>query len=921
MAHAGLCVPAPVKTTLNGLEGLATWNHQDRSILVGLAATATALWWFGWYTLFSARARAVKGVSLLRRCAFYYCVSVGAFGAIRGIWDTGRLLLVGAAFHNLMEWGFLAHVWLDQKTAPLFFRAAVFYSWCVITITAVLLPQLLQSVAFEQTLGIQCDYFLALSYGLAWATRRHISKDIGAMWRSAFFASLLHFFQIWPLVAGSVLGPCHPASRILEFLLTTGSVPCFYFYTDFALRWDEQKFGSTLTKSDSDQPLYEPLPNGNIKLPDFLPAFGKTPSQSAPGKRVNPYQTKNQWAALANCIAAGLVLGLLTIGGAGMLPRCKTPTTYPCPMPGALNAAPFPAAGNIYHLPASPGAAVLGLLGVLGTGAAVAVVLMQQLSEAGIHLPGFLAEFGHGVDGKPGTGPGTDTLDSNNSGPATSTDNTSTPANPGLDPTAAPAIGGDSTGGTTADPPTASGALSGGAGTDTSADRPSDPYFSKGPFKKLPIDVPLPEGYRLATVEEAKAAWDGQVKPLLLDSDIAKLDGGYGEGSTYRGQPFSGTKDGLSTKIVAYDPTTIPAAPKPAGKPSSTEASKDPAAASGGSSNPAATEGPSKGGAGTDAAAATTGAPAGAAGKDPATGTDTSAAPPAEPYFSKGPFKKLKSDAPLPEGYRLATVDEAKAAWGAQVKPLLLQWDIVQLDGGYVEGSGYRGQAFSGVRPNTPGFGDKIVAYDPTTMPPAAKPSDVRGQPANESATTPAEAGKPSSAVPSSPDAAVPPSWAVGWMLPHDYDEFGYAKGIYGLSAFLPDSAGKLVYNCAQSFNHAGNPAGTISVPPSKWDANSQNVFVLRREKDQAPPYGGTGGKLSIWVNGTKLAESTTYSPQVNLGSKPAYISIGQTAHVQSFAIYNTPLSDDEVKKFSAAFKENKPPAAGYLSSFAMKYS
>ncbi|KAK9815639.1 hypothetical protein WJX72_007278 [[Myrmecia] bisecta] len=392
MASAATCVPAPVFSKLNGLEGLATWNHQDRSILVGLATTAIALWWFGWYTLFSARARAINGVSLLRRCAFYYCVSVGAFGAIRGIWDTGRLLLVGAAFHNLMEWGFLAHVWLDQKTAPLFFRAAVFYSWCVITITAVLLPQLLQSVAFEQTLGIQCDYFLALSYGLAWATRHHISKDISAMWRSAFFASLLHFFQIWPLVAGSVLGPCHPLSRVLEFLLTTGSMPCFYFYTDFALRWDEQKFGTTSPPGSSsgaaDQPLYIPLPNGNIKLLDtWLHSKFAPPT----AKRHNPYQTKNHWNALINCIGPSRVPHPFAIIRAqhshnGAWPSCApAAATTPHSSPAKE--------GHAYSV--LSGATVLGLLTLLGTGAGVATMVMHQLSKVSKGVSGFI----HNVEG------------------------------------------------------------------------------------------------------------------------------------------------------------------------------------------------------------------------------------------------------------------------------------------------------------------------------------------------------------------------------------------------------------------------------------------------------------------------------------------------------------------------------------------
>ncbi|KAK9815545.1 hypothetical protein WJX72_005480 [[Myrmecia] bisecta] len=929
MASASTCVPAPVLSSLNGLEGLATWNHQDRSILIGLAATAVTLWWFGWYVLFSARARAIKGVSLLRRCAFYYCVSVGAFGAIRGIWDTGRLLLVGAAFHNLMEWGFLAHVWLDQKTAPLFFRAAVFYSWCVITITAVLLPQLLQSVAFEQTLGIQCDYFLALSYGLAWATRRHISKDIGAMWRSAFFASLLHFFQIWPLVAGSVLGPCHPLSRVLEFLLTTGSMPCFYFYTDFALQWDEQKFGSTLTGADgeSDQPLYETLPNGNIKILEFIPSFGKGSIKAGTGKRHNPYQAANHWNALANCVAVGLLLGLLTIGGAGSLPRCTTPTIFPCPAAGgapAPAAAPLPLhpGGSIYHLanpPPSPsvveqpfalsaapqtpvtphlppsaaapgppplhheghaysslsGAAVVGLLGVLGTGAAVAVVLMQQLSEAGIDLPGFLEGLGGG-GGKPAAGPGS----------------------------SAPGSG---------DP----GSSSGPAGGPDSASKPVDP---------------------------------------------APADGDGGSGS--------------ASKPTDSAPATADAAPEAVNP--SKPSPGDPAAPS----------------------------------ESPA-GTNASAAPPAEPYFSKGPFKKLKTNAPLPEGYRLATAEEAKAAWGAQVKPLMQQWDIVQLDGGYAEGSGYGGQAFSGTRPNTPGFGDRLVAYDPTTIPPAAKPSagpspgpsastggsDSAAKP-TDSAPAPADAtpeavkpDKPAPGEPAAPSATpealkrlpVPqPDRLQAYLhagLPASYSGGTAWKDISGHGRhFKWDSTPKLSDGVFQRVDLAGAaavgpPSNSFALGDGKqgytmclvlqhidrpntgirpawgfafWDINNDghgvsshvpwsdyniyfdnsfadkqtdgsttrifaavtaldyprlNVLVFRRQSD------ANGGKMSFWVNGAKVAESATRGADLHLGPRAATLCDNQVAHLQAFAVYNAGLTDEEIQKLTAHCRAFGTPA------------
>ncbi|KAK9828746.1 hypothetical protein WJX72_001908 [[Myrmecia] bisecta] len=301
-AAASFCVPKPVINIYHGLENLASWDHAKASVFLGLLMTAITLWWFGWYVLFSQRARSIKGTSLLRHLAFYYCLSVGAFGAIRGIWDTGRLLIGGAAFHNLMEWGFLAHVWLDKKTALQFFKGASFYIWTVITISVVLIPQLILSLAFEQTLGILCDYFLLFSFFKAWRDRRKASPELGRLWRSAFFASLLHFSQIWPLVAGTVLGPCHKASSVIEFLLTTGSVPCFYFYTDFALRWDELLFGTSAADASADGES-----NGNGK------GKGKT------AKLQGPYQETNNWRKLRLFVFLGLLAGAGTILPEGAL--------------------------------------------------------------------------------------------------------------------------------------------------------------------------------------------------------------------------------------------------------------------------------------------------------------------------------------------------------------------------------------------------------------------------------------------------------------------------------------------------------------------------------------------------------------------------------------------------------------------------
>ena len=81
------------------------------------------------YVRFSQRARAIKGCSLLRLQIFYYCVAVAVFGVVRGLFDTGRLLLAAAAFHNLGEWGYFGHRWLKRVSPCSLLQCLAGGSW------------------------------------------------------------------------------------------------------------------------------------------------------------------------------------------------------------------------------------------------------------------------------------------------------------------------------------------------------------------------------------------------------------------------------------------------------------------------------------------------------------------------------------------------------------------------------------------------------------------------------------------------------------------------------------------------------------------------------------------------------------------------------------------------------------------------
>ncbi|KAK9823841.1 hypothetical protein WJX72_005865 [[Myrmecia] bisecta] len=240
----------------------------------------------------------------------------------QSIWDTSRLLLLALAFHTLMQWGFIGHVWLVQGTGAIFFGSAAFFCWLVTTIFGVVLPNLLRSSAFLLTQAVHGDISLAISYlwgWASWATCRCQSKAHNDMWRSACLGSLLHCFQVGPLIAALALGPCHPLLPVIELIASAASITCLYFNYDYASRWDEQEFGII----HAQQPLYIRLPNGNVHIPEFKP--------KAKVERHSPQRTKSNWAALTSCIAAGLLIALLGSIGLASLPRCKAPIATPCP--------------------------------------------------------------------------------------------------------------------------------------------------------------------------------------------------------------------------------------------------------------------------------------------------------------------------------------------------------------------------------------------------------------------------------------------------------------------------------------------------------------------------------------------------------------------------------------------------------------
>lgn len=122
----------------------------------------------------------------------------------------------------------------------------------------------------------------------------------------------------------------------------------------------------------------------------------------------------------------------------------------------------------------------------------------------------------------------------------------------------------------------------------------------------------------------------------------------------------------------------------------------------------------------------------------------------------------------------------------------------------------------------------------------------------------------------------------------------------HGLSCHLPESNSWSLSMCFdQGWGAPSNRNTRLLVaqnnPPfSKY---GMNVIICRRNGNS------TDAKQSIWINGVKIAENANRANELDLSVSNAMIFVNYKGACQAFALWRTPLGDDDIAKVTAHFK------------------
>ena len=121
----------------------------------------------------------------------------------------------------------------------------------------------------------------------------------------------------------------------------------------------------------------------------------------------------------------------------------------------------------------------------------------------------------------------------------------------------------------------------------------------------------------------------------------------------------------------------------------------------------------------------------------------------------------------------------------------------------------------------------------------------------------------------------------------------------HGLSCHLPESVSwNLSFCFDQGWGSPSQKNSRLLVPSiaKLFDTNALNVLICRRNSN------ATDGRMSIWVNGSKISENTTASNELDLSSINSTLFTNFKGAAQAFAVYNTPLIDDDIKTLTTHF-------------------
>ena len=183
------CVPAIDITDVFGI-GVQMGHWITFILLVGIGIVNL------WYVRFPFRYE-----DSMKITTGLYSIITALFSFFRLAYHVSRLLLVGAALHNLAEWAILMQISAANTTSTKVkdgLRRATFFI-IIIVFLVVMMPTLKLAVLVEQSFGIMLDIALPMAYWYMFFTAS--SERVRSFYRYPAVAHTIHLlFTILPLV-------------------------------------------------------------------------------------------------------------------------------------------------------------------------------------------------------------------------------------------------------------------------------------------------------------------------------------------------------------------------------------------------------------------------------------------------------------------------------------------------------------------------------------------------------------------------------------------------------------------------------------------------------------------------------------------------------------------------------------------------
>ena len=165
----------------------------------------------------------------------------GWFALFRSVYQLGKPLLIGAALHNLGEWGFISFVFYRYPLQRRYtYIISLFWIWFII-ISVISILTFPEYALVEQVSGIALDFALAMVYVVLYAQAKAAgNREEMDLWLLVIIASWVHLWgTIIPLVIENfVVYQSDAFSGALEALIAFSAPITHILYTRWVTLYD-----------------------------------------------------------------------------------------------------------------------------------------------------------------------------------------------------------------------------------------------------------------------------------------------------------------------------------------------------------------------------------------------------------------------------------------------------------------------------------------------------------------------------------------------------------------------------------------------------------------------------------------------------------------------------------------------------------